>query len=163
MSRPLTLGAFALMALAANAELASIDRVTIFQGRRTSNVGSPEGCLRSVDNILFGLRSNPANIDYVVSGHIPIAPRRVRELKIGLYGKRTGRAPFSISIFNYRTNQFVSMGTFTLPEGRFGGHIATAPGRLRDYFSPLGQYRVRIDGFGNNTLSLDRFSLVANP
>lgn len=162
-SRSLTLVTFALMTLAAHAELGSIDRVTILQGRRTSNVGSSEGCLRSVDNILLGIRSNPANISFIVSGHIEIAPRRVRELKIGLYGKRTGRAPFEISIFNYRMNQWVSMGTFSLPENRLGGHVATATGRLREYFSPLGQYSVRIVGFGVNSISLDRFGFIANP
>lgn len=115
-----------------------------------------------MDNILLGIRSNPANIAFIVSGHIEIAPRRVRELKIGLYGKRTGRAPFDISIFNYRMNQWVSMGSFTLPEARLGGHVATATGRLREYFSALGQYSVRIDGFGLNTIGLDRFGLAAN-
>lgn len=151
------------MTLAAHAELGSIDRVTILQGKRTSNVGSPEGCLRSVDNILLGIRSNPANISFIIQGHIQMAPRRVRDLKIGLYGKRTGRAPFDISIFNYRTNQWVSMGTFTLPENRLGGHVAIATGILRDYFSPLHQYSVRISGFGVNTISLDRFGCYATP
>ncbi|MBX7132445.1 MAG: hypothetical protein K1X67_07180 [Fimbriimonadaceae bacterium] len=55
------------------------------------------------------------------------------------------------------------MGSFSLPEDRLGGHVATATGRLREYFSPLGQYSVRIERFGFNSISLDRFGSNANP
>lgn len=160
LNKLITIAGLGLTALAANASTdAIVGSLIITQGSASGNLNS----LRFADNHNFRISATIGRrFSWQVLAGVHMPPAQVQTMTIRLRGKKASIAPIIFSLFNARTNLWQVIGPVSLPSSGTGTSTFTIPSDAGRFVRPGGAVRVRYEGFGPASMTVDQLQISVN-